>query len=908
MKMWKSLVARCSTLAILIAVSAPAHAQSCTDQADCTKKATDKVSQALTPKLAPVFGDYPKFFIHDSLANVDYPAPKDTETFYDASTGRTGFNFPANSSLETTTLAQVDPNTGFTVMLVQKTRDNTAPTGGSTLSLLSSSGNDGYLSFMLGAQPAASGQKWAFGKSMLQTGKPTTAFWQQSWDMDLLGPTGTFWGVEWVYYTFTPDGKVRVDRFAPYTYFLAFTAYQWDQALLDSGFPHVPFPTGTPTGRPNPLTFGGVGPWVLGAASAPGQGSPTINPIKALPGYETATIFSSPLSPREVVAYQNTLKGSYFLDVDMQPCNSGKFLDSTIKTPCGTASPGNPPSDVATAARTGFTANVDPNGVILQGEDGNGGSFSTIQAAINALPATGGTIRIPPGVYSETINITQPNVKLIGTGTDATKVVITGNHSAGATNQATGQPYGTSGSYTVAINGDDAYVSNLTIQNTADYERPGYQNNAQAVALLSNGDRAVYRAVRVLGGQDTLYLSGLKRAYFSNCYVEGYVDYIFGNGKAVFDGCTLKTKLHGSLIGENTITAQKRETESEDSGFVFNNTRFLFDSPYMTNAWLGRPWGSRSTVYFLNSTMGPQITDDGWIEFVPPMNGQPGTNNLPTSTYREYNTKYGDMNGQGSSPFDISQRESASPKSNVPLTASEVAALAPGIYLAGSDGWQPTLVSDGSKLNEQNVPVEVPGIGAPKAPVITADVGGNGNVQVTWAGQPAQPAEQGYSVTARQHGRDYGPFNFPAYAYTAYVEVARNDEPVTVQVSAFNAQGSSAPSDAVHVTPTSHDPSVPTDIVINPASKTAALSFTVDNEGVQPVFGGAVPHAGAYTALYASELDAYQGKAIAGTSHGFTAKSWNFTNLRPNTTYWMSLRVYNGFNSPTVIKSFKTNP
>ncbi|WP_230771597.1 pectinesterase family protein [Sphingomonas sp. Leaf4] len=832
--------------------------------------------------------------------------PEDTRIAFDFYMNKNSFNLPATAAIITPEIARIDPTQGFTVMLTQKTGDNVVPRGGASLSLLSTSDNDAYSSFVLGAQPSASGQKWSFAKSLLQSGRATTSYWQKPWDMGLLGPTGSFSGTEWVYYTFTPDGKVRIDQFAPYTYFLAFTAYQWNQASLDSGFPHAAYEAGSPSARPAPVVFGSVGPWMIGAVNVPGQTSPTLERIQALPGFEGATIFSSPLSTREVVAYQNSLKGSYFLDVDMLPCNSGKYISGSIRTPCGTGSPGNPPSSVATVARTGLDTNVNPKGVILSANDGNGASFTTISAAVAALPASGGTIRIPPGVYTETLNITRSNVRLIGTGDDASDVVITGNRSATKIDPATGQPYGTSGSYTVAVEGDDVYLSNLTIQNTADDEAPNYGANAQAVALYSKGDRAVYRAVRVLGGQDTLYLGNLGRAYFSNCYVEGNIDYIFGNGKAVFDGCTLKTKVHDSLIGEATITAQKRETAAEDSGFVFNHSKLLFDSPYMSNVWLGRPWGAHSTVYFLNSTMGPQVTDDGWIEFIPPMPGVTPTNNLPTSTYREYNTRYADMNGQGSTPFDLTQRENTSPRSNVSLTAAEAAALAPDIYLSGTDGWQPTRVTDNTPINNQQVQVPVPAAGVPKAPRVTATVAGNGNVQVTWAAQPANPPTQGYVITARQHGRNYGPIQLPAYAYSGHVEVALNDEPVTVQVSEVNATGTSPASDPVRITPTAHDPSVPTNIQITPTATGAALSFAVASEGAQPVFGGNVPHAGAYTALYASELDAYQGKAIGGTSSGFTTKTWSFANLTPNKTYWLSLRLFNGAWSPTVITSFRT--
>jgi pectin methylesterase-like acyl-CoA thioesterase len=535
--------------------------------------------------------------------------------------------------------------------------------------------------------------------------------------------------------------------------------------------------------------------------------------------------------------------------------------------------------------------------------DGSG-SYTTINAALAAVPATGATILVRPGTYHEKVNITQPNVTLIGTGKDASQVLIINDDYAAKTD-STGKQLGTSGSYTVKVSGDNFYAANLTIQNNADYESPNFENNNQAVALFSVGDRAVFRAVRLLGGQDTLYLGNDKRAYFNNSYIEGYVDYIFGNGKAVFDNCYLKTKVHSDLTQEATITAQNRASASEDSGFVISNSQLLFDSPYMSNVWLGRPWGAYATTYFVNTKMGPEVVPQGWIEFIPLQVSQGGTNNLPTSTYREYDSYYPDTHGNWTL-FNLSQRESTSPNSNVSLTAAEADALAPNTYLAGSDNWQPTTVAYSGDNSNQALPLPTPAAGVPAAPNITATVAGNGNVQATWAGQPANPVEQGYTLTATQNGKTFGPVSLPPSASSGYIDGLANGVPATVTVREFNAQGSSAPSVSTSVTPVSHDPSAPTNVQASTTSTSATVTFTIADQGIQPVFGGTVAHAGVYTALYASQADAYAGKALAGTSNGFTTNSWTFTNLQANTTYWVSLKAYNGYYSPTVITSFTT--
>nr|WP_245460697.1 hypothetical protein [Rhizobium leguminosarum] len=138
---------------------------SCIDEANCLRSASGKVSQTLTPKVVPIFGQYPKVYIHDSAAGLDYPVPENTRQAFDFYTNKTSFNFPPHGSVETSQPASIRPDRGFTVLLVEKTRDNPVPNGGSALSLLSSTSNGAYLSFALGATPNANGQKWSFAKS-----------------------------------------------------------------------------------------------------------------------------------------------------------------------------------------------------------------------------------------------------------------------------------------------------------------------------------------------------------------------------------------------------------------------------------------------------------------------------------------------------------------------------------------------------------------------------------------------------------------------------------------------------------------------------------------------------------------------------------------------------------------------
>lgn len=56
----------------------------------------------------------------------------------------------------------------------------------------------------------------------------------------------------------------------------------------------------------------------------------------------------------------------------------------------------------------------------------------------------------------------------------------------------------------------------------------------QAVALRVAGDKSVFYKVKILGSQDTLLdLTGSH--YFYNCYIQGSIDFIFGNGRSLYE-------------------------------------------------------------------------------------------------------------------------------------------------------------------------------------------------------------------------------------------------------------------------------------------------------------------------------------------------------------------------------------
>ena len=71
------------------------------------------------------------------------------------------------------------------------------------------------------------------------------------------------------------------------------------------------------------------------------------------------------------------------------------------------------------------------------------------------------------------------------------------------------------------------------MQNTTPVPAQGSMG-VQAVAFRISADTAAFVGCKFLGAQDTLY-DHLGRHYYKDCYIEGSVDFIFGNGLSLFE-------------------------------------------------------------------------------------------------------------------------------------------------------------------------------------------------------------------------------------------------------------------------------------------------------------------------------------------------------------------------------------
>lgn len=157
------------------------------------------------------------------------------------------------------------------------------------------------------------------------------------------------------------------------------------------------------------------------------------------------------------------------------------------------------------------------------------------------------------------------------------------------------------------------------------------------------------------------------RAHFEPCYVEGNVDFIFGDGKAFFEGCEIRSTPDAGGF----VSAQGKHYPEQDSAFVFHGC-WLTAEPGMTGVWLGRPWRDHASVVFLDTEMGDHIEPAGWREWHP---GE--THRLATVFFAERGS-----HGPGSHP---DRRDPHTRR----LTAAEADSFALRPFLSGKDAWDP---------------------------------------------------------------------------------------------------------------------------------------------------------------------------------------------------------------------------
>ncbi len=286
---------------------------------------------------------------------------------------------------------------------------------------------------------------------------------------------------------------------------------------------------------------------------------------------------------------------------------------------------------------------------LIVSADGTG-AVKTISEAIARVPENNRkrfTILIKPGTYDEQIRIpaNKPYISLIGEDAKTTKLQFKiSNKMAGSTSAA----------FAFYVGGHSFTAENLTFENT-------FGPGSQAVAVVAEADRIVFKNSRFIGWQDTLYAKGGRQLY-QDCYIEGHVDFIFGQASAVFDNCVIHSK------GDGYLTAPMRFSDQEVSGYVFYKSKLTAEN-IQKGVYLGRPWRDYGRTVFLETEMGEHIRPEGWHHWEPQRE--------KTAYFAEYKSS-----GKGG---DVSKRVAWSKQ----LNGSDSEQFFPANFLKGKDGWNP---------------------------------------------------------------------------------------------------------------------------------------------------------------------------------------------------------------------------
>ncbi|KAK9677853.1 hypothetical protein RND81_11G171500 [Saponaria officinalis] len=229
--------------------------------------------------------------------------------------------------------------------------------------------------------------------------------------------------------------------------------------------------------------------------------------------------------------------------------------------------------------------------VLIRVDQSGQGDFTTIQTAIDSVPSDNEElvfIWIKPGIYREKIIVPANKPYITLSGTQAIDTIITWNDGDNIYD-----------SPTVSILASDFVGRYLTIENS-------YGSRGKGVALRVSGDMVAFYSCRIISFQDTL-LDDVGRHYYSNCYIEGATDFICGNGASLFEKCHLHSV---NQVGYATITAQKRKSPWENTGFIFLGGKVTGVGVH--TALLGRPWDAYSRVIYAYTFISTTIAPKGW--------------------------------------------------------------------------------------------------------------------------------------------------------------------------------------------------------------------------------------------------------------------------------------------------------
>ncbi|KAF8702395.1 hypothetical protein HU200_032770 [Digitaria exilis] len=235
------------------------------------------------------------------------------------------------------------------------------------------------------------------------------------------------------------------------------------------------------------------------------------------------------------------------------------------------------------------------------------GDFTSIQQAVDSVPVNN-TVRvvmqINAGTYREKVLVpaSKPYITFHGAGRDVTVVEW---HDRASDRGPDGQPLRTYNTATVTILSNYFTAKNISFKNTAPAPMPGMEGG-QAVAFRISGDKAFFFGCGFYGAQDTL-CDDAGRHYFRDCYVEGSIDFVFGNARSLYKDC----ELHSTAQRYGSVAAHGRRDPCERTGFAFVNCRVTGTG----RLYVGRAMGQYSRIVYAYTYFDSVIAPGGWDDW-----------------------------------------------------------------------------------------------------------------------------------------------------------------------------------------------------------------------------------------------------------------------------------------------------
>ncbi len=250
-------------------------------------------------------------------------------------------------------------------------------------------------------------------------------------------------------------------------------------------------------------------------------------------------------------------------------------------------------------------------------QDGSG-NYKTVQEALNAVPFNNKKpviIFIKTGIYKEKLRLDSSKNFVTLIGENKFNTILTYDDHTGKI-APNGDSINTRTSWSFKIKADDFTAKNISFQNDAGFSA------GQAVAVESDGDKAIFINCRFVGFQDVLFTNNdNSRQYYKNCYIEGTTDFIFGSATVWFEQCHIHSKKNSHVTAAST-------PREHVFGYIFNDCVLTGDTA-LNKVSLGRPWRPYASVTYLHCYLDKHIMSQGWANWN-------NTDNYKTTRYGEY--------------------------------------------------------------------------------------------------------------------------------------------------------------------------------------------------------------------------------------------------------------------------------